>query len=123
MRAYSVVHPTVPAEGPPDTVLTMLMAAATGQAMDRPSTNANLVRFTIMSTLGVTMGGCVNLVSTHAQPPSSGSSVTTGTTAGSTGNSVPVLGSRLFVIPSYSTGFSVALSAPGYVFAEFWSRG
>lgn len=134
MRAYSVVSPTVRAEGPPDVVQTMLLAAATGQSIDWPNTTggaaasasivgADIVRFTAMSTLGVAMGIMVNLVSTHAQPPTSGSSGTTGTTAGSTGNSMPVMGTRLFTVPSWSTGWSAAASASGYLIAEIWSRG
>jgi len=80
------------------------------------------VRFSGVSTAGATINFTVNLVSTHAAAPSSGTSVTTGTTAGSTGNSVPVHGSRTFQIPSWSTGYSVALLSSGYVFAEVWRK-
>jgi hypothetical protein len=64
----------------------------------------------------------VNLVSTHAAAPSSGSSNTTGTTAGSTGNNLPVMGTRTLQIPAWSTGFSVAALSSGYIMAEVWHK-
>lgn len=131
MRAYSALSPGQMHDAiafPPDTVQTILLAAATAQAMDWASAasaraaGAAIVRFTGHTTAGVPFGFMVNLISTHAVAPTSGSSVTTGTTAGSTGNSIPVIGSRTFQIPAWSTGFSVAAASSGYVFAEVWSR-
>ncbi len=130
MRSYVALRDQ-PVEMPPDTVNTLLIAGSSGQAMDWPgttgSTNAGLalahmVRFTGMSTVGAAINFIVNLVSTHAAAPSSGSSVTTGTSQGSTGNNIPVLGSRVLAIPAFSTGFSVAALSSGYVMAEIWKR-
>lgn len=132
MRAYGALHREI--VFPADTVQTILLTGgSSAQAADWPSsavqafTNAasgdvNLVRFTGMTSAGAALGFMVNLVSTHANVPSSGSSVTTGTTAGSTGNSIPVLGQAIFAIPAWSTGYSVAAFSSGYVLAEMWSR-
>jgi len=129
MRTYGALSPIDQIEQPPDTVQTLLIAAGAPQALDwanstvgAASAKAQLVRFSGVSTAGATINFTVNLVSTHAAAPSSGTSVTTGTTAGSTGNNVPVHGSRTFQIPSWSTGYSVALLSSGYVFAEVWRK-
>lgn len=123
MRPYAALNPLDQISGPPDTVNTLFMTGgSSAQAMDYPSTLAQLVRFTGMSSAGAQLGFSVNLISTHAAVPSSGSSATTGTTAGSTGNSIPILGTREFQIPSFSTGYSVASFSSGYVIAEFWRK-
>lgn len=122
MRAYAALHPTDQTPLPPDTVQTLLIAGSSGQAMDWTSTLSQLVRFTGLTTGNAQLNFMVNLVSTHAAVPSSGSSVTTGTTAGSTGNNLPVLGSRTFQVPAWSTGFSVAALSSGYVIAEVWRK-
>ena len=125
MRSYGTLHINDQIPVPPDTVNTLLIAASSGQAMDWPVTFANgahQVRFSGITTAGAQLNFMVNLVSTHAAAPSSGSSVTTGTTAGSTGNNVLVMGSRDFQIPPWSTGFSVAGLSSGYVTAEVWRK-
>lgn len=137
MRAYSqltgLVQDAIAA--PPDSVQTLLLASSAGQAMDWPANStggttaartvdAHIVRFTVVSTAAVPVAGLamVNLVSTHANNPSSGSSVTTGSTAGSTGNSIPVFGSRTFQIPAWSTGWSAIALGGAYLMAEVWSK-
>jgi hypothetical protein len=129
MRAYGALSPTDQIELPPDTIHTLLIAAGTPQAMDwagstvgAASAGAHLARFSGFSTAGAAINFIVNLISTHAAAPSSGTSITTGTTVGSTGNNVPVQGTRYFQIPPFSTGFSVALLSSGYVFAEVWRK-
>lgn len=130
MRSYAALA-AAPIETPPDTVNTLLIAGSSGQAMDWPGTSlvanaglagAHFVRFTGQSTVGAVINFVVNLVSTHAAAPSSGSSVTTGTSAGSTGNNMPVNGSRVFWVPPFSTGFSVAGLSSGYIWAEIWRK-
>lgn len=116
MKTYGTLHPTENAPQAPDTRQTLLLAAATAQALDWPSTLAQLVRITVMSTLGIPMGACVSLNSTGAIAPTSGLS---------TGSSVAlptltVMGEGTFQIPAGSTGWSAAASAPGYVTAEVW---
>lgn len=101
---------------PPDTVSTLLLAAATAQAIDFPA-ETQLVRLTGMGTAGAQLNFYANLQSTAAAIPSSGTTATTGTT----GVSVPVLGTREFAIPS-STGFSVIAPTSGYVHVECWRR-
>ena len=131
MRTYGALSPTDLIAQPPDTVHTMLLAAAVGQERDwgtsassagAAATYAHLVRFSGLTSAGVQLNFHVNLVSTHAVVPSSGSSITTGTTAGSTGNSVPVLGERTFQIPAWSTGWSAIARTSGYVMAEVWRK-
>lgn len=138
MRTYGALNPIDQVPFPPDTVQTLLIANSSGQALgwfvssgvapNAGDAGVQLVRFTMMSTAlvagapALTQNFFVNLVSTHASVPTSGSSVTTGTTANSTGNSIPVLGSRLFQVPSYSTGWSVASPSSGLVMAEVWRK-
>lgn len=133
MRQYGALRSIANIPLPPDTVQTLLLAGATAQSFDWPnstggaSTNASsnacqIVRFTFHSTGGIPLAGMVNLFSTAANAPSSGSSATTGTTAGSTGNSVPVLGQGQFQIPGYSTGWSAAMISSGYCIAEIWRK-
>lgn len=132
MRSYAGLFRDFPL--PPDTVQTMLMTggssaqamgwqtSAASTAVDAPTAGAHIVRFTGMTSAGAVFGFMVNLVSTHAAVPTSGAVVTTGTTAGSTGNNIPIVGSGIFLIPSWSTGYSVAAFTSGYVIAEIWRK-
>lgn len=133
MRAYGALSPIDKIPLPPDTVQTMLLAAGTGQSFDWPNStggaaanaaenDCQLVRFTGMTSASAQLGFMVNLYSTQATVPTSGTSATTGTTAGSTGNSIPVLGSREFQVPGYSTGWSAISLTPGYVLVEIWKK-
>lgn len=117
MKTYGTLHPTENAPQAPDTRQTLLLAAGTPQNLDWPSTLAQLVRITAMSTLGLPMGACVSLNSTGAIAPTSG--LSTGSTAGALPN-LTVMGEGTFQIPAGSTGWSAAASAPGYVSAEVW---
>ena len=124
MRAYGALTNRI--EGYPDTVHRLLMTGgSSAQAVDWGSTLSQVARVTAMSTAGVAMAMFMNLVSTHAAVPSSGSSVTTGTTAGSTGNNLPVgpnPNHRMFQIPAWSTGFSIASWSSGIAIVEVWHR-
>lgn len=125
MRAYGALTNKI--HGYPDTVHRILLTGgSSAQAMDWGSTLTQLARFTGISATGASaLSLFVNLVSTHAAVPASGSSVTTGTTAGSTGNSLPVgpnPNSRLFQVPAWSTGFSVAAISSGWAIVEVWKR-
>ncbi len=136
MRLYGTHVTQFDIPKPPDSVQTLLIAGSSGQASNWPNGagqgstlaqgttegNAHIARFTGVSTAGALLNFMVNLVSTHCSAPASGSSLTTGTTAGSTGNNIPVNGQRLFQIPSWSTGFSVAALSSGYVMVETWQR-
>lgn len=133
MRQYGAMSNTDKIPVPPDTVQTLLLAASVNQAFDWPNSTggaaanaaanrSQIVRFTFHTTGGVAMAGMVNLFSTFANAPASGSSATTGTSAGSTGNSVPVLGSGQYQIPGYSTGWSAASISSGYCIAEIWTK-
>jgi hypothetical protein len=120
MRAYGALSPIDQITQPPDTVQTLLIAGSSGQAMDWGSTLAQLVRFTGISTAAAAgaMNFVVDLFSTNAVAPSSGTSITTG----SSGNRILVIGSRTLQIPGGSTGWSVAAVSSGYVIAEQWRK-
>lgn len=134
MRTYGALNPLGTIPLPPDTVQTLLIAGSSGQAQDWPTASGglstvgsanekcHLVMFTGISTAGAALNFMVNLISTHAGVPSSGTSVTTGTTAGSTGNNIPVNGEAIFQIPGWSTGWSVAALSSGYVMAQIWRK-
>lgn len=121
MRTYGSLHPTEQVPAPPDTVNTLLLAGGTAQAMDWP-TGTEIVRLTGLTTAGAQYNFLVNLFSTAAAIPSSGS---TSSTSGSTGVSHPVLGEATFQIPGGSTGFSVIshTGSSGYVYAQCWQKG
>lgn len=123
MRAYGSLINGIPEYA--DTVLTIaLTGGSSAQSMDWGSTLSQIARFTGLTTAGAAFTIFANLVSTHAAVASSGSSVTTGTTAGSTGNNYTVLAgqSRLFQIPAWSTGFSVASFTSGLAQVEVWRK-
>lgn len=123
MRTYGALNPIDQISMPPDTVQSLVMTGgSSAQAADWASTLRQLVRITCMSTLGVPLAMQANLVSTHATVPASGSSVTTGTTAGSTGNTFTVVGELIRQVPAWSTGFSIASLVPGYVQVELWKK-
>jgi len=134
MRAYGALSPTELIETPPDSVITFVMTGgSSAQAADWPNSTggaaanaglagANLVHITAMSTAGAFLAVTFNFYSTAANTPASGTSVTTGTTAGSTGNSIPIFGSRYLQVPPPSTGFSVASMTSGYVMVEMWHK-
>lgn len=123
MRSYGALTNSI--HGYADTVHTMLLTGgSSAQAMDWGSSLSQIARITGVSTGGAAFSVFANLVSTHAAVPASGSSVTTGTTAGSTGNTYPVLAGvpREFQIPAWSTGFSIAAYTSGIAIVEVWKR-
>lgn len=134
MRAYGALPDESAIPFPPDSVQTFLLASSAAQALGWPTSTggttnartvgANIVRFTVVSTAAIPVSAfaMVNLVSTHALNPSSGTSATTGTTAGSTGNNLPVFGTRSFQIPAWSTGWSAIALGGAYLMAEVWRK-
>lgn len=133
MRPYGALNPIDQIDAAPDTVVTFALASGTPQAADwftstgavadAVAAKAHLVRFTGFSSAGTPLAFVVNVVSTHAvYPPSSGTSASTGTTAGSTGNNLAVSGTRLLQIPQWSTGYSVGMGTSGYVMGEIWRK-
>lgn len=120
MRSYGALNPTKYIPQPPDTVQTLLIAGSSGQALDWGSTLAQLVRFTGISTAApaAPMNFIVNMKSTLAAAPSSGTSVATG----STGSNICICGTRTLQIPAGSTGWSAAAVSSGYVIAEQWRK-
>lgn len=120
MRGIGVMHPTDGLPTPPDTVLTLLIAGSSGQAMDWPagSSVGLIARLSGQSTAGAQMNFEANLESTKAAAPSSGTS-----TIGTTGFGYTIMGQGTFQVPGASTGFSVASLSSGYVKIELWKKG
>ena len=123
MRAIGTLHPTELVPTPPDTVTSILLAAATAQAMDYP-TGAKMVEITARSSDGTTktpLPVYVNFFSTLAAIPSSGTTSATNTSAGSTGVSVPVFETKAYQVPG-ATGFSVIGQSSGWVHLSWWNK-
>lgn len=121
MRPYGALRVNDQIPAPPDTVNTMLLGGGTAQAMDWPA-GTEIVRLTGLTTAGAILNFLVNMFSTAAAIPSSGS---TSSTAGTTGVSHPVQGVATFQVPSQSTGYSLVThtGSSGYVYAECWRKG
>lgn len=122
MRTYGTRDMLDSVPQSPDTVFTALIGPAAPAAFDWGTSQAQLVQFTGHSSAGAVLQFYVNVLSTNAAVPSSGSSVTTGTSNGAPGNNLPVNGQRMVQIPGGSTGFSVAALSSGYIFAEVWRK-
>lgn len=115
MLQISTLHPTDGIPVPPDSVNILLLAAGTPQVMDWQA-GAQIARFSGMTTGSGAFSFMVNLRSSGANVPSSGSS------GGSTGIGHPVISQSAFQIPGNSTQFSVAALTSGYVLVEQWKK-
>lgn len=126
MRAYSALRSIDQIPLPPTAVQTLLLAAGTAQALSWPTSTggnatnagvaeAHIARVSFFSTVGVPLAGVVNMNSTNVAL-SSGTSVN----QGSTGNAIPVVGSRELQIPRDSTGWSALCPAAAYCVVESW---
>lgn len=115
MRGYGTQHPMESGPVPPDTVSTILLGGATAQSLDWPS-SAQIAKLTGVTTAGAQLNFYVNMHSTAAAVPSSGTTSTTGV-------SFPILGTDTFQVPGSSTGFSVIAPTSGYVHVACWKKG
>ena len=123
MRPIGTLHPTDFADTPPDTVTSVLLAANTAQAFDYP-TDAKLVRMSARSSDGTTQTPkpfYVNMFSTLAAIPSSGTTSATNTSAGSSGVTFPVFETRYMQVPG-ATGMSLCAPSSGWVHFEWWKK-
>lgn len=116
MRGFGARNPLDNVSVPPDTVQTFVLAGAAGQSIDF-SSGTQRMRLTGITTAGAQLGFYANLTSTGAAIPSSGLSTTT------TGINIPIFGSREFLIPGGSTGYSLIAPSSGLVVAECWKIG
>jgi len=114
-RSISINSREIPV--PPSTVITIKLAAVTGQAIDWP-TDTDIVRITPVTTAGAPIAAYVNFFSTAAAIPTSGTSA--GTTS-APGVNIPVAVPTFFSVPS-STGLSVIANSASYVHVECWTR-
>lgn len=119
MRPYGAGNPYQGIPIVPDSVQTLLIAGSSGQAVNWLSTLAQVVRLSGVSTAGALLNFWVNLQTTHAAAPTTGS---TGTSSGSSDQQIAVQGSRVMQIPGGSTGFSVAALSSGYITIETWRK-
>jgi hypothetical protein len=111
VRSLATQHPQDFAPPAPDTVHTFVMAAATAQAADFPSTG----EAHYMSING-TVAGFIAYGSTAVAIPST--SVTSGSSGIEAFSGAPGFNRR---IPSGSTGYSIITPTSGYVTASFWN--
>lgn len=123
MRGIGWLHSNEQVSVPADTHSALLLAAATGGALDVPS-GAALVRLTGLTTAGALLNFFANLGSSKAQAPTS--SVTAGST-GSTDLNIPMPngGGFIFQLPGGTAGSSVIscfAATSGIVVAEWWNR-
>lgn len=103
----------------PDTRLSLLLTAATGQAFDYP-TGTDIVRITAGSTASGFGTVFFEPASTAAALPTTGAIITTAATSGAL---VITQGEeRLYQRPRGTTGFSLISPTSSYVSVEFWSR-
>lgn len=124
MRAYGSMHPTDMNPLPPDTVTSILLAAATAQNMDYPP-GAKMVEINARSSDGTTKTPSpvyMNFFSSNAAIPSSGTTSATATSAGSTGVSVPVFTHMVYQVPGGATGFSVIAQTSCWVHLSWWGK-
>lgn len=116
---------------PPDIVQTMLLGAAAAQALDWFTTagvaaanaaaaGVQIIALTGQTTANIQLNFSVNLYSTGAISPTSGTSVSTGGAV--PGVSHPVNGAAFFQVPGQSTGWSAIALTSGYVMCEQWHK-
>lgn len=130
IRTFGTLHPVDAGPQPPDIVQTMLLASGTAQSLDWFSSagvavanagtaGVGIVAFTGQTTANLPLNFSLNLYSTGAISPTSGTSVNT---TGSSGVSHPVNGSAFFQVPAASTGWSAIALTSGYVMCEQWHK-
>lgn len=123
MRPYGSINPLANVPTPPDTITSILLAAAVGQAIDYPS-GAKMVEISARSSDGTTKTPApvyINFFSTLAAIPSSGTTSATNTSAGSTGVSVPVFETKTYQVPG-ATGLSVIAPTSCWVHLAWWNK-
>lgn len=118
MRSFAARFDSIAA--PPDTVATLALAGATGEAQDYPS-NTDVVRVSASTTAGAAQAVAFNATSTGAVWPSADVAATTATT--NLNALIPAGESRVYRIPRGSTGYSAVMGTSGIVTFEFWKVG
>jgi hypothetical protein len=128
MRQIGMLHNTQGVPVPPDQVTTFIMTGgSSAQASDWISSGStaapnaqtagvHIIRIIGQTTLSGPFGVFVNLMSTGAAIPASGTSVA------SSGVNHAVNVSQMFQIPGGSTGYSIAAFSSGYVTVEQWRK-
>ena len=114
IRPFGTLHPVDAGPHPPDIVQTLALAASVGQNLDWFSSagvavanagtaGVGVVAFTGQTSANLALNFSLNLYTTNAIVPTSG---TFSNTTASSGVSHPVNGSAFFQIPAGSTGWS-----------------
>lgn len=119
MRTFGSIDPLSQVPIVPDTRLSLLLTAGSGQAFNWPSSDAQIVRVTVGSTISGVRGPVFfDFASTGAALPTTGAVVTTLGSSGGIGISEP----RLYQRPTDSTGFSLIAGSSCSVCMEFWKK-
>lgn len=104
----------------PDTALSLLLTANTGQAFDWPA-NADVFRAVVSSTIANFFGPVIlNPSSTAAALPTTGGTISS--SVGGQNIHLNVADQRMWQRPRASTGFSVICVSSMSVCMEFWQR-
>lgn len=119
MRYFGNLH-TPPAPVTPDTWLSLLLTAASGQAFDWPA-SCDLFRISVGSTIASLAGPVFfHPSSTGAAVATTGGTITSGTSGGIPINAADAL---IYQRPRGSTGFSLISGSSFSVCIEMWKRG
>jgi hypothetical protein len=121
MRAFGSNDPLNQCPIVPDTRLSLLLTAASAQAFNWPSSDAQIVRISVGSTIsGVTGPVFFDFASTGAALPTTGGVVSTLGSSG--GIAVSVGQPRIYQRVADSTGFSLIAGSSFSVCMEFWHK-
>ena len=121
MRAFGSMDPMSQVPLVPDTRLSLLLTAASGQAFNWPSSEAQLIRVSVGSTIsGVHGPAFFDFASTGAALPTTGGVFTTLGSSG--GIPVSVGQPRMFQRSADSTGFSVIAGSSVSICVECWKK-
>lgn len=121
MKTFGSIDPLSQIPQVPDTRLSLLLTAASAQAFDWPSSDAQIFRVTVGSTISGTRGPVFfDFTSTGAAQPTTGAVVST---LGSSGG-IAVSGDqpRTYQRAAGSTGFSLISGSSFSVCMEFWKK-
>lgn len=119
MRTFGSIDPLSHVPVVPDTRLSLLLTAANAQAFNWPSSDAQIFRVHVGSTISGVRGPVFfDFASTGAALPTTGGVVTTLGSSGGLGITEP----RMYQRSPDSTGFSLIAASSCSVTMEFWKK-
>lgn len=120
MKTFGSIDPLSHVPVVPDTRLSLLLTATSAQAFNWPSSDAQIFRVTVGSTIVLAAPVFFDFTSTGAALPTTGAIVSTVGSSG--GLSVPAGQSRIYQRDPNSTGFSLIAGSSHSVCMEFWKK-